>query len=322
MVILQASAFLHLFVIVLIALCTYGIVPGIGAFFVRRKWRRFREGLLSAASYPVPDYRLLHSGESGRAGCFRFYGTLRALRGENGAWVDNGRVSLRVELERVRVYMISAPSSLSHREGSSAFDDEMVPIEVPWRRIKTLPEGTKVFVAGELDRRATGALFLSTQKVPLVVIVYDGPDEHLLSHAVKTGRERNGYWNFLTPGALTTGSFTLFVYFYLLLRAPLLRFPAILALTVSLLPLTLVLPPAVIGYSFYRSLWKRAFLLRTERDLLTLNEISEGKKAPPKEAEVKKRTSQRLELLALLILALSVGVELFMIFIFFAAVIR
>ncbi len=299
---LQAAAYQHLFYILLISIAAYALVPGIGAFMVRSRWRKFRRLLMAASRYREPDYSLVHSGRSGSLGTFRFYGTLRALQGDDTVWLGNGSLSLKADLKGVPVYILPHPSA-----------EQSVPSEVSWQRIHTLPEGTRIFVAGELFLQKTGAVFRSGDDFSLIAIVYEEPDEEMLHHAISAGRERNEYWNHLTPGALTAGSFSLFIYFYVLLRSPMLRLTALSALTASLLPLAPILPPALIAYSVYRSLWKKARTMRAERDLLKLKQ---------QEWRHKERAAVRLELYALTILGFSTLLELAILFSLFSAIIR
>jgi hypothetical protein len=92
-----------------------------------------------------------------------------------------------------------------------------------------------------------------------------------------------------------------------------LRLPALSALTASLLPVAPILPPALIGYSIYRSLWKRGRALRAERDLLRLKQHM---------WRHKEREAVRLEIAAFLVLGLSTLLELVMLFSLFSAIIR
>jgi hypothetical protein len=257
---------------------------------------------MASAFYREPDYSLLHSETYGSLGSYRFYGTLRALQGDGTVWLGSSSLSLKADLKGVPIYILPHPSA-----------EQSVPSEVSWQRIHTLPEGTRIFLAGELFLHRTGAVFRSGDELSLIAIVYEEPDEGLLAHAVSAGRERNEYWNHLTPGALTAGSFSLFIYFYVLLRWPMLRLPALSALTASLLPVAPILPPALIGYSIYRSLWKRGRALRAERDLLRLKQHM---------WRHKEREAVRLEIAALLVLGLSTLLELVMLFSLFSAIIR
>lgn len=234
------------------------LIPGIGAFLVRARWRRFRSSCMEAAAFPLPDYGVLRDQKSGE---YQFFGTIGALGEDGRVWIDDGNISVRVDLRNTPIYLMGSVTSM----------EQYIPDLVSWKSIQTIPEGTKIYVAGYLEISDQGALFCSRPDRGLLAALYDGPSRELLIRAVQNGRERNEYWNTLTPISLTAGSFLLFIYFYLLLGNPLLRFPALLALTISLLPVSPFLPPATLGYSVYRNLWGRARAHRATRDLLRLS---------------------------------------------------
>jgi hypothetical protein len=57
---------------------------------------------------------------------------------------------------------------------------------------------------------------------------------------------------------------------YIFLRSTPLSLPAIFALALAFFPISGVLPPGFVLYYLYRFFWKRARMLRAERDLLRL----------------------------------------------------
>lgn len=267
MELLQAEIYQHLFIIILIALLFYGLVPLIGAFSVRTRWRRFRNQLMRASLSPSLTYGAVHG--STLSSVYRIFGSLQAVQDENILWLSDGKVSVCVDLVGVPVYILpSVP------EGESMVKPGSYPDESPgrtyWNRIFSLPEKTSIFVSGKLVYEDGRALFRDTKKIPLLVIIYDCNDSDFYSHAILSGRQRNEYWNSLTPGSLTVGSFSLFIYFYLLIQIPYMQFTAVTAITFSLVPVLPFLPPGFIFYYIYRHLWKKARILRSERDLIRL----------------------------------------------------
>ncbi len=264
---LQAAVYLHLFIIILITLLFYGLVPLIGAFSVRNRWRRFRTQLMEAALRPSLTYRAVYGSES--SGVYRIFGSLQAVQDVNVLWLADGDVSVSIDLDGVPVYILpSVP------KGESIIKTSMYPDESPkrtyWNRIFSLPEMTSIFISGELVHKDGLSRFRNTKDIPLLVIVYDCDDSDFYSHAILSGRQRNEYWNALTPGSLTIGSFSLFIYFYLLIQMPYMQFIAVTALTFSLVPVMPFLPPGLVFYYIYRHFWKNARILRAERDLLRL----------------------------------------------------
>lgn len=250
--------------VLLVAFLFYGLIPGLGAFAVRADWRRFRRRILRASLFPFVQYSEL-KGPDRLLGEYRFFGELEAIQGENRVWITDGRFTVEADLGGVSIYLLP---SAGERIGGAAAEEE--PRSVLWRRIYSLPAGTPMFVGGSLELENGRAVFRGRAREPLAAVIYDGPRETILPRAIGGGRQKNEYWNRLTLPALITGSFSLVVIAFLLLRFPLQRLPAILALTLSTFPVSMLLPPGVALYSLYRGLWKKARMLRAERDLLAL----------------------------------------------------
>ena len=264
---LQAAIYQHMLIIILIALIFYGLVPLIGAFSVRNKWRRFRSQLMKASLSPSLTYGAVHG--SSLSGVYRIFGSLQAVQDENILWLADGTVSVSVDLAGVPVYILPSVPKGESMVKTGNYPDES-PRRTYWNRIFSLPERTSIFVSGELVHRDGRSQFRNTKNIPLMVIIYDCDDSDFYSHAILSGRQRNEYWNSLTPGSLTIGSFSLFIYFYLLIQMPYMQFTAVTAVTFSLVPVMPFLPPGLGFYYIYRHLWKKARILRAERDLMRL----------------------------------------------------
>ena len=264
---LQAAVYLHLFIIVLITLLFYGFVPIVGAFFVRNRWRRFRAQLMNASLRPSLSYKAVHGSE--KSGLYRIFGSLQAIQDDNVLWIANDDVSVSLRLEGLPLYILPSAAKGNLQLNSNMYPDES-PKRTYWSSIFALPEKTSFFVSGELVHEGGRSKFKNSKKNPLLVIIYDNEDTDFYSHAILSGRQRNEYWNLLTPGTLTAGSFSLFIYFYLLIQIPYMHFVAVTALSFSLVPVLPFLPPGLLFYYIYRHFWKKARILRAERDLLKL----------------------------------------------------
>ena len=268
---MQSTAYLVL--VLAMALVFYGGIPGVGAFVVRAKWRRFRSRVTAASVLDFARYTDLNRRADGAAGQYRFLGRLEAIQDRNRVWLSNGRFSVAADLEDMSIYMLPTISSGGEEESVERYE-ETVPDEEPrsirWRRIFSLPQGTQVFVAGTLMIEEGRGVFRSTDRERLIVVIYDGEPDTLLQRAVWAGRQRNEYWNQYTLASLLVGSFALLLAAFVLLRDPHLRVPVLFAVTACTFPVATVLPPGILLYFPYRSLWKRARLLRAERDLLRL----------------------------------------------------
>lgn len=263
--------------ITLVAVLFYIVIPGIGAFLVRHRWRVFRRRIVESSLFPFAGYsqmrRLGTEPQTGYQGCFRFIGTLEAIQGDDIIWLRRGNISIAAEMNRASLYMLPAYSAYEEEgrleENEEALTDE-IPRQLSWDRIFSLPEGTQVFISGPFYTEKGHGVFRSTDERTLTVMLFDGRDDTIIRRAIWGGRQRNEYWNLFTPGSLAAGAFALIVISYFLLRSPLLRGSALLSLSFSLIPVAPILPPGVLLYFLYRNLWKRARFLRAERDLLKL----------------------------------------------------
>lgn len=241
------------------------LIPALGAFSVRAKWRRFRAGMIVASTYAIMDYSDLSKDNEGSI--FRFFGTLEAIQDTNRIWMRSGDVSAAADLENVPVYILPSVSS-DESLGDVLSGEE--PQSVPWKQISSLPAGVELFVAGTLHLEDGLALFRSRPQFPLLVVIFDGGKDTILRRAVRSGRQRNEYWNQFTLISLITGSFSLLLLTYLFLGNPSTRVPALIALALSVSPLAVLLPPGVVFLYPYKSFWTRARTLRAERDLQRL----------------------------------------------------
>jgi hypothetical protein len=113
-------------------------------------------------------------------------------------------------------------------------------------------------------------VFRSRGRDRLLVVIHDCPRESIVRMATWSGRHRNEYANAFTLPSLVTGSLSLAALAYTLLASAGGRLAAVAAITVALGPVVPFLPPAVPMYFAYRRAWKRARLMRAQRDLVRL----------------------------------------------------
>ncbi|TVR93833.1 MAG: hypothetical protein EA428_01335 [Spirochaetaceae bacterium] len=253
----------------------YLVIPGIGAFAVRKQWRVFRRRVLTRASFPLLSYKGVREQEgSGKQiiGSYRFFGALEAIEDDNIIWLRNGSLSVAVEMRDVRLYMLPTEDFGVTVDGAGGQLPDRTPSVLRWQRMTSLTEGSKIFVAGTVVRKAGRAVFLATRSDPLLVVMYDGPDETVVRRAIWCGRQRNEYWNQLTPLSLAGGILSLTVLAYLAIRPPVHSFPALLASIGALLPVLPLAPPGVALFFVYRHLWKEGRYRRARRDLEILED--------------------------------------------------
>ncbi len=252
------------------------LIPGLGAFFVRSRWRKFRAALIASSHFPRITYADLRGGEVSEAeslGKFRFFGVLEAIQDDDVVWIRNGEIALSADMKGQRVYVLPSLSSLETEDSEElnelALPDEM-PTMVAWDKMSTLPEGTRVFLSGRLLVSKGKGLFKAEDKGELLVVFFEGEEDSILRRAIWNGRHRNEYWNPFTPASLGGGVLSSLILGYIALKNPFTRIEAILALGAAIVPLVPLLPPGLIGFTLYRRFWNRARFLRAERDLVRL----------------------------------------------------
>jgi len=264
----------RLVLIVGIVLLGYVILPLFGGFRVRRQWRKFRDAVYQSMEYPIINYPTVRTeaitGES-----YRFFGQIEAVQGAEQIWLTDGSLSVQVDLKGVEVFTLPALNAYEDEDlledNELAFADAS-PTHVPANLITSFPQGTRIMVSGELVMVNSRPVFRSRDKKggELLVLIYDGDPGTILRRSIWSGRQRNEYWNQLTPVSLTLASFSLFILAYVYLRTPGLLFLAHISLTMSLAPLAPLLPPGLLLFSLYRRIWRAGRYLRAERDLLAL----------------------------------------------------
>jgi hypothetical protein len=259
----------HLVLVTCIAALFYAVLPAIGAFLARGQWRRFRRTVTALSHYPTATPAAVDREGSAPSGHYRFFGTLEAIQGDDRIWLTNGRFSVAADLRSVRVYLIPETESTEPASRARPATDATALGSVPWSRIFSLPEGTPVFVGGELFSEDGRGVFRDTARTPLLVVIYDCPRESLVLRAISGGRQRNEYMNTFTLPSVAVGSLSLVLLAFTLLAQPE-RIVSLLALTAGLAPLSPFLPPGFPLYFAYRSFWKRARLLRVQRDVVRL----------------------------------------------------
>ncbi|MGA2614384.1 MAG: hypothetical protein ABSG38_13180 [Spirochaetia bacterium] len=258
----------HLVLILAIALLFYAAFPGVGAFRVRGRWRVFRQTIREVSRYPTATPHAVGRERNAFIGLFRFFGTLEAIQGEHRIWITNGRFSVAADLMNVHVYLIPEDGGQTGSGASAAEDTELR--SMPWSRIFSLPEGTPVFVGGALFSEEGRGVFRGYGRARLLVVIHDCPRENIVESAIRGGRQRNEYMNPFTLPSVAIGSLTLILLAYSLLALPESRILALVALAAGLAPVSPFLPPGFPLYFAYRRFWKRARLMRVQRDIVRL----------------------------------------------------
>jgi len=260
----------YLVMILGLAALFYIAIPGVGAFLARARWRVFRRTVTAVSRYPTVNPPAASSERNAFVGLFRFFGSLEAIQGENRIWISNGRFSVEADVRDVSIYLLpeggGAPSNV---QGERDTADAGLR-SVPWSRIFSLPEGTPIFVGGALFSEEGRPVFRGHGRIRLLVVIHDCPRESIMHQAIWSGRQRNEYMNAFTLPSVVTGSLSLLLLAYWLLTKPDLQIPALVSLTAGLAPVSPLLPPGVPLYFAYRHFWKKARLMRAQRDVVRL----------------------------------------------------
>ncbi len=245
-----------IYLVVIAGFVFYLLIPGIGAFLIRSRWRSFRRNLAESAGRPILSYRYTDERP------FRMYGTLEAVQGDERIWITGGGISAGIDLKGVPI-LVLPPGRIVGAELPDA-----TPRVYRWGELAALPEGTRIFVTGTVSRSHNLPVFRFSGQTPLIVVVYDCPSEELYPRAIWTGRQRNEYWNPITAPSLGAGFLAELT--LALLSASSMPETALLGLVLSLVPLLPFLPPGNVGFYLYRRLWRSARRLRSERDVVRL----------------------------------------------------
>jgi hypothetical protein len=266
--------FYPLAISVILASIFYLALPAVGAFSVRSQWRAFRKLMSGLSLTPFASYAAVAgvSSPEGRIGTFRFFGGIEAIEGENRLWLRNERLSLAVDMTQALIY--SLPMGSTKEEGPEEENEITFPDESPervfWKKLVSVPEKTKVFVGGSLFRDGGLGVFKGEKDSPLIVVLYEGDEETILRRCIWSGRQKNEYWNKITPVSVTAGIFVMILLSFNLVRRPILSSISFLVGAVAVLPILLVLPPGTFLLFLYQALWRRGRVLRAERDAIIL----------------------------------------------------
>lgn len=200
-------------------------------------------------------------------------GELEALEGNNLIWVRGPHNKMiTVEMRKGPVYFMPPLQSLEK------LYPHLLPVPLPasslekvsWDDVFSLPEGTKMYISGNLYYEDGRYTFRSTKDIPLLVLIYNGDPLHLVSRAIWCGRQNNEFWNSLTPWSFLSGTLLLLTLSVYLLQNSANYLLQFFSISMALLPAMLFLPPGVLLFNLYRNFWDSARRYRAERDLMKI----------------------------------------------------
>lgn len=245
-------------VLIFIPILFYLLVPAAGAFHVRKVWRKFREKMVDSSFFPISGYNDIISLK--REGYYRFFGEIEAIQSEGFIWVRSREITISVKMNHCHVYMIPSEKKMN----------DQMPVRLPWNRVFSIAEGTALYISGEVKVENGRAAFSGNRQNPLIVIIYDGESRTLLERSISCGRQKNEYWNFLTPWSIAAGGIVSLLLLDMMIKASVSSTVLIIGLIVSLIPVIPFIPPGLLFFLLYLSCWKKGRICRSDRDLLKL----------------------------------------------------
>ncbi len=238
----------------------------IGAFWVRRNWRKFRNRFDNLRLSSLLNYRLYQETQS-RGKEFRFLGGLESITDDQTLWVRNADITIPADLKNARIYLLPNTEDETMRSSGSR---KASPERISLDRLSSLNEGVHVYIGGILDIKHDRLTFLSTKEHPLLIIFYSGTHRSLLIRAIRAGRQKNEYWNGLTPYTLAFGAFLELIYSFNFIARPAFQLTLITAIIAMFGPLFPLVPPGIIFTNIYSRLWRKARMFRAYRDVFKL----------------------------------------------------
>jgi hypothetical protein len=243
------------------AIIFYFLIPIVGAFELRNRWRQFRERVAQISLAPLLHYGDLAMAErEGRVtvGCFRLFGIIEAIEGPDRVWVRGKSVSAIVDLSRAPLY-VAAPGPA-----------EAGSIErLRWSSVSSLVEGTSIFVAGLLVIEHGRPVFVDAPDEGLIAVCHDVDEKKLVSRLIACGRAPNEYWNYPTIISLALGVATISGILLLFRTSVFSTLRALIFLS-GAIPILPFAPPGLAFFFAYHKFWRLALASRTSRDQLRL----------------------------------------------------
>jgi hypothetical protein len=243
------------------AIIFYFLIPIVGAFRLRNRWRQFRERVAQISLSPLLRYGdLAKADREGRVnvGRFRLFGIIEAIEGPDRVWVRGKSVSALVDLSRAPLY-VAAPGP-----------PEAGSIErLRWSSVSSLVEGTNILVAGLLVIEHGRPVFVDAPGEGLIAVCHDGDEIKLVSRLIVSGRAPNEYWNYPTIISLALGVATISGILLLFRTSVFSTLRALIFLS-GAIPILPFAPPGLALFFAYYKFWRLALASRTSRDQLRL----------------------------------------------------
>lgn len=280
------------------------ILPLLGAFITRGRWRKFRHKLIFLGKQP----RFSGYFDPAVPWTGLIYGQIEGIQGSTWLWLRSQGRSIRVNAGNAEVCMFEGQQRSGRRLPEP-------PVRLRWSHVGAVAEGSRVMVWGQVLSR-NGRLQLEApegEKGPFLVF-YEGDDASLLRRLLGNSRQQNEYWNIFTPFGLLIGFALVAILAFDAFQTLPNRLWGVILTSLALMPFSILLPPGLAAYYVYRRLWRRSRRLRSRRDMLYL---VPGRKL--ERQHLLERTARRLEYAAVGIFALGLVANSVLVFLFSAA---
>ena len=279
--------------VIIPAVLFYAIIPVIGVYIERRRWRNFRRRFNDLRKALSLDYASLPDDESK---VYRFSGIFESISSDGTLWIKNDDLTVQADLKGAKTYIFldtGAPGDNFQR--------------IRWDRISSLTGDARVFVGGCLVNRNARWVFSSVPETPLLIIFYEGSEDALAIHAVRAGRLHNEYFNFLTPYGFILGAFSQIIIAIVYLSRPAYMLIFVSAFIAFFTPLLPWIPPGILFATLYRRLWFQARIYRSNRDMIVYGMLPDE---PISNAKRYNRKAYIFEVISWLFLLAGTGVNI------------
>jgi len=252
------------FTALLVALFTFLLLPLSGAFLVRKRWRSFRALVRKAAQLPVFDGKALPA----EAQVLAFVGNVEAIQGNNRLWVRVDGTSVQVSLDKHTIWTLLEESINLNTDYSP-----QSPVVSRWTQVGALAQGAPVFIAGTLKFEGGRLCLEDWAGGPPFVVFFDGDEASLFPRLLWTGRQKNEFWNLYTPISCLIGFAIISIMAFTYYRETHSVAWSVIIASLSTLPFIVLLPPGILGFFVYRSLWRKGRRIRRMRDVVVLADL-------------------------------------------------
>lgn len=256
------------------------LLPGISAVITRARWRKFRQSIIRSAEFQELNYNNCEIGNR-----YRFYGKLESFVNDNTVWLKGETLSISIDLTKISIFRLY--------KGDYKVD------RTPWSSLSSIVEGADFFVTGVLEYVNGSPCLVSGDETPLNVVICDG-QKKVVEELIIKARDKNELWNSYTPYLYITGVFILIILSYFAYKSSYDKTDSFYLLVAAGTPFYFILPPGLLFYLIYRSIWERSIRLSILGELSLLK----GKKSRferfGRKSKIRERASLILYLLGYL----------------------